>query len=185
MRARRHAVKRTLLDRITVRLLPSSLHKGRLVAGGMAFTCALGWSGIGMRKREGDGATPSGRYLALRAFWRNDRLARPRTALALAPIGRSAGWCDDPGDRNYNKPVTLPYPTSAESMRRKDRLYDIVVDLSWNRVPILKGKGSAIFLHVAAEAYGPTQGCIALSRENLRKLLPRIGRRTLFEVRRG
>ncbi|MFI5013677.1 MAG: L,D-transpeptidase [Hyphomicrobiales bacterium] len=177
-------MKRTLLERITVRSLPSSPRKGRMVAGGMAFACALGRSGIRMRKCEADGATPSGRYPALRAFWRDDRLARPRIALALAPIGKSAGWCDDPRDRNYNRPVTLPYPASAESLRRRDGLYDIVVDLAWNRGPIIKGKGSAIFLHVAAEAHGPTQGCIALSRGDLRKLLPHIGRNTVFEVRR-
>jgi L,D-peptidoglycan transpeptidase YkuD (ErfK/YbiS/YcfS/YnhG family) len=175
-------MKRTMLGKVSVHMLPGSPSRGRVIAGGMAFPCALGRSGIRTSKREGDGATPRGRYRALRLFWRADRLERPRTSIPLAPIGRTSGWCDDQSDRNYNKPVGLPYPASAEAMRREDGLYDIVVDLAWNRGPIIKGKGSAIFLHVAAAAYAPTEGCIALSRRDLRKLLARIGRRTLFEV---
>jgi L,D-peptidoglycan transpeptidase YkuD (ErfK/YbiS/YcfS/YnhG family) len=177
-------MKRTRLSRVTVQSLPSNPERGRLVAGGMVLPCALGRSGIRMVKREGDGATPSGRYRPLRAFWRDDRLGRPTTSLPISPIGRAGGWCDDPADRNYNRPVKLPYAASAESMRREDGLYDIVVDLAWNRGPIVKGKGSAVFLHVAADHYAPTAGCIALSRGDLRKLLARIDRRTVFEVKR-
>jgi L,D-peptidoglycan transpeptidase YkuD (ErfK/YbiS/YcfS/YnhG family) len=182
----RHApsLKRLILDRVTVQWVPGTPHRGRLWAGGVMFACALGRSGIRQIKRERDGATPVGRYRGLAGFWRADRLMRPRGFLPLAPIAEAAGWCDDPGDRNYNKPVLLPYPAGAESMRRKDGLYDIVVDLAWNRGPIRKGRGSAIFLHVAAADYGPTEGCIALSRTDLRKLLARIGPRTVFEVRR-
>jgi len=176
-------MKRTILGKVSVHMQPGSPSRGRVIAGGMAFPCALGRSGIRTSKREGDGATPRGRYKALRLFWRADRLERPRTSIPLAPIGRTSGWCDDQSDRNYNRPVGLPYPASAEAMRREDGLYDIVVDLAWNRGPIIKGKGSAIFLHVAAAAYAPTEGCIALSRRDLRKLLARIGRHTVFDVR--
>jgi L,D-peptidoglycan transpeptidase YkuD (ErfK/YbiS/YcfS/YnhG family) len=154
------------------------------MAGGMVFACALGRGGIHADKREGDGVTPRGRYRALAAFWREDRLTRPRTRLALSAIRPASGWCDDAADRNYNRPVTLPYPASAETMRRADGLYDIVIDLDWNRGPIRKGKGSAIFLHIASESYAPTEGCIALSRQDLCKLLPRLGPDTVFEVRR-
>jgi L,D-peptidoglycan transpeptidase YkuD (ErfK/YbiS/YcfS/YnhG family) len=155
-----------------------------LIAGNMVFRCALGRSGMRQGKREGDGATPIGRYLALGAFWRGDRLARPRIGLPLSPITPDQGWCEVPADANYNRPVRLPYPASAESMRREDQLYDVVLDLAWNRGPIRKGRGSAIFLHLARRDYSPTQGCIALSRADLLKLLPHIGPRTLFEVRR-
>ena len=177
-------MKLITLDRIIVRSLPGSPSRGRLRAGGWDFPCALGRSGIRATKREGDGVTPSGRYRALAAFWRPDRVERPKTALPLSPIGESCGWCDDPADRNYNRPVTLPYAARTEAMRREDRLYDIVVDLDWNRGPIAKHKGSAIFLHVASLGYAPTEGCIAVAPEDLRKLLAHIGPETVFDVRR-
>jgi L,D-peptidoglycan transpeptidase YkuD (ErfK/YbiS/YcfS/YnhG family) len=177
-------LKRLELDRITVRSVAGAPHAGRLWAGGVAFRCALGRSGIRRTKREGDGATPAGCYRGLAGLWRADRLMRPRSPLSLARIADAAGWCDDPDDRNYNKPVHLPYPARAEALRRDDRLYDIVIDLAWNRGPIRKQMGSAIFLHVASAEYGATEGCIALSQADLRKLLPRIGPLTVFEVRR-
>jgi L,D-peptidoglycan transpeptidase YkuD (ErfK/YbiS/YcfS/YnhG family) len=177
-------VKRSILKRIVVHPRPGSPTQGFLIAGTTIFRCALGRSGMCQAKREGDGATPIGVYPALAAFWRADRLSRPRITLPLSPIKRDQGWCEVSADRNYNRPVKLPYPTSTESMCRDDHLYDIVLDLAWNRRPIRKGRGSAIFLHLARPDYSPTQGCIALSRADLLKLLPRIGRRTLFQVRR-
>jgi L,D-peptidoglycan transpeptidase YkuD (ErfK/YbiS/YcfS/YnhG family) len=176
--------KPSLLEWVTVRALPWSPSRGRLTADGVVFPCALGRSGIGIDKREGDGATPWGRYRPLIAYWRDDRVERPRTALPLSSIGEASGWCDDPDDRNYNKLVTLPYGASAERMRREDGLYDIVVDLDWNRGPIAKRRGSAIFLHVASGLFAPTEGCIALRQDHLRKLLARIGPQTVFDVRR-
>jgi len=175
---------RLFLRRILVHSRPGSPTQGLLIAGSTVFRCALGRSGIGRAKREGDGLTPVGVYPALGAFWRADRLPRPRAGLPLSPIKPDQGWCEVPADRNYNRAVKLPYPASTESMRRDDHLYDIVLDLAWNRRPIRKGKGSAIFLHLARPGYSPTQGCIALTRGDLMKLLPRIGPRTLFEVRR-
>jgi L,D-peptidoglycan transpeptidase YkuD (ErfK/YbiS/YcfS/YnhG family) len=150
----------------------------------LVFPCALGRSGIRIDKREGDGATPWGRYRPLAAYWRADRVERPQTPLPLSAIEETSGWCDDPADANYNRPVTLPYSASAERMCREDGLYDIVVDLDWNRGPIEKRRGSAIFMHVASAHFAPTDGCIALRHDHLRKLLPRIGPRTIFDVRR-
>jgi L,D-peptidoglycan transpeptidase YkuD (ErfK/YbiS/YcfS/YnhG family) len=176
--------KRALLESVKVRPLPGNPSRGRLEADGVVLPCALGRSGIRVDKREGDGATPWGRYRPLAAYWRDDRIERPRTALPVSRIGEASGWCDDPADPNYNKSVTLPYSASAERMRREDELYDIVVDLDWNRGPIAKRKGSAIFLHVASVHYTPTEGCIALRQDHLRKLLTRIGPETIFDVRR-
>jgi L,D-peptidoglycan transpeptidase YkuD (ErfK/YbiS/YcfS/YnhG family) len=173
-----------LLESIAVRGLPGSRSLGRVEAEGVVFPCVLGRSGITIDKREGDGATPAGRYTALDGYWRHDRVERPLTALSFSRIEAASGWCDDPNDRNYNKPVTLPYGASTEKMRREDGLYDIVVDLDWNRGPIARGRGSAIFLHVAAPNFSPTEGCIALRMDHLRKLLARIGRQTIFDVRR-
>ncbi|GGK26290.1 L,D-transpeptidase family protein [Salinarimonas ramus] len=171
-----------VIDRIVVRRAPGSRHRGWVVAGPLVLPCALGSTGITHDKREGDGATPAGTFRILGALWRADRGPRPALALPLSTIGPRDGWCDAPRDRNYNRPVRLPYPASAEEMRRADGLYDYVLDLSANRGPIRKGRGSAIFLHVAKPGFSATQGCVALEKAALRRLLPLIGRRTRVVV---
>lgn len=135
--------------------------------------CAFGPAGVtaGEAKREGDGATPAGTWPMRRALHRADRGPAPRTALPLAEIAPDDGWCDDPADPAYNRPVKLPYPASAEAMWRQDGLYDIVVILGHNDDPPVPGKGSAIFLHCARPDYGPTQGCVALARADLEAVL--------------
>lgn len=170
------------LSRIAVRPCAGDRTRGRLVAGGLVLPCALGRAGVGRDKREGDGATPAGRFAPLQAFWRGDRGPRPQALLPLRAIRPGDGWCDAPRDRNYNRPVRLPYPASAEEMRRDDGLYDLVVDLSANRGPILKGRGSAIFLHCAKPGFPPTAGCVALEPRALRRLLPRLSPRTRFVI---
>jgi L,D-peptidoglycan transpeptidase YkuD (ErfK/YbiS/YcfS/YnhG family) len=139
--------------------------------GGLQCPCALGRAGCRARKREGDGATPVGRWPMLRVLYRPDRVPRPRTKLPARPIRESDGWCDAPADRNYNRPVRLPYPASAEAMWRHDGLYDLVVVLDYNVRPRLRGRGSAIFMHVAKPGYAPTEGCIALARPHLLRIL--------------
>ena len=101
---------------------------------------------------------------------------RPRTGLRLRPLQPDDGWCDAPGDRNYNRPVRHPYPASAEKMWRTDDLYDVVVVLDHNQRPRVQGRGSAVFLHMARDGYEPTAGCVALGRTDLLKLLPRLSR---------
>src|SRR5918993_4858782 len=98
--------KRTAFDIVRVYRSPLDPRRGRVVAGPFAMPCALGRTGVTHDKREGDGGTPAGRHRALQAFFRPDRAKRPRTMLPLRPIGPRDGWCDDPGDRRYNEPVT-------------------------------------------------------------------------------
>ncbi|MFN0219852.1 MAG: L,D-transpeptidase [Hyphomicrobium sp.] len=137
----------------------------------MRCTCALGRGGVRALKREGDGATPRGRWPIREAFYNPAQLRRPRTALPLRPLRRDAGWCDDVEDRNYNRAVRHPYPASAERLWRSDGVYDVVVVLGYNDRPRIRGRGSAIFLHVAKPGYQPTEGCIALSRSDLLRAL--------------
>lgn len=145
--------------------------RGVLRIGTRTFPCALGRGGRRMRKREGDGATPVGTWQPTRVFYRADRGLPPLTRLPVRPIRRCDGWCDDPSDRNYNRPVRHPYPASAEQMWREDALYDIVVVLSYNERPRSRGRGSAIFMHLANPRFGPTQGCIALRPRDLKLVL--------------
>ena len=175
------------LDLIWVYRSPIDHRRGRIVAGSLTLPCALGRSGTTHTKREGDGATPAGRFRLLGCFYRPDRGARPPSRLPLAAIRPGDGWCDDPGDRRYNRPVQRPYPARHEAMWRDDGVYDVVVDIAWNRGPIVRGRGSAIFLHLARgdlarPDFGPTEGCIAVAPGAVRRLLERIGPNTRIEI---
>jgi L,D-peptidoglycan transpeptidase YkuD (ErfK/YbiS/YcfS/YnhG family) len=150
--------------------------------GGLIMPCALGRAGSRVRKREGDGATPVGLWKLRAVLYRSDRVRRPRTPLPVRTIGPHDGWCDAPADRNYNRRVSHPYSASAERLWRADELYDIVVVLDYNIRPRVCGRGSAIFIHVAKPGYAPTEGCIALSRERLLRLLERLGPRPAIAV---
>ena len=156
--------------------------RGRLHAGNLVLPCALGRSGTSRAKREGDGASPVGRFRILQAFYRADRGQRPRTGLRLRPIRPGDGWSDDVRDRRYNHLVPLPCPTSHERMWRDDHLYDVVLDIAWNRGPIVKGRGSAIFLHLARPGFLPTEGCVAVDKRMIRRLMERIGPQTRIEI---
>jgi L,D-peptidoglycan transpeptidase YkuD (ErfK/YbiS/YcfS/YnhG family) len=126
-------------------------------------------------KREGDGATPAARMPLRRVLYRADRGAAPATALPLDPIGRDDGWCDDPDDTAYNRPVRLPCTAHYERLWRDDAVYDLVAVLGWNDAPVVTGCGSAIFLHLARDGadggFAPTAGCVALARDDLLTVL--------------
>ncbi len=160
-----------------------AIHAGWLEAGGRRMPCALGRTGIGHAKREGDGLTPAGRHRLDRLWIRTDRSALRASGLPWRATRPADGWCDDARDARYNKPVTLPFKPSHETMWREDRLYDCVVEIGWNRHPVVKGRGSAIFLHVARPGFGPTEGCVALRRADLLRLLPRLSKRTRIVIR--
>jgi len=146
--------------------------------GGRTFRCAVGKGGIRFGKQEGDGATPAGQWPLRSLFFRPDRLARPKCALPARALTPNDGWCDAPGDANYNMPVTLPYPASAEHLWRNDNVYDLIVVVGYNDQPVVAGRGSAIFLHIARENYTPTVGCVAFARDDLFAILRMIDRRS-------
>ncbi|MBX9933881.1 MAG: L,D-transpeptidase family protein [Methylobacterium sp.] len=176
--------KRKTFPVLRVRPLIADARRGQLIAGPLVIRCALGRSGIATVKREGDGASPRGLFRLREVFYRPDHLtARPPTGLPIRATRPYDGWCDAPLHRRYNRPVTLPCPgMSAEEMWRGDGLYDLVVDIDYNRGPIRPGRGSAIFLHVARPGYPPTEGCVALARSDLLRLLRRLGPRTRLRI---
>lgn len=173
---------RSGLKVLTVRTSPLDRCKGHLAAGNLIIPCALGRGGISADKREGDGATPLGAMRILAGYYRRDRFPLRRTRLAMRPIAASLGWCDLPGDRNYNRPVRLPYAASHEDMLRKDRLYDACLVLDWNISPRKRGRGSAIFFHLAKPGFTPTQGCVAITARDMARLLPHLTSRTVLKV---
>ncbi|WP_300377445.1 L,D-transpeptidase family protein [Henriciella sp.] len=135
--------------------------------------CALGKGGIvaAEDKSEGDGASPLGIWEMRRVFWRPDRMEKPETGLPAVPLTLHDGWCDAPEDPLYNCPVQLPYPASCEHLWRDDHIYDIIVELDHNRDPVTPGAGSAIFFHLARENYAGTEGCIAISLDDMKHVL--------------
>jgi L,D-peptidoglycan transpeptidase YkuD (ErfK/YbiS/YcfS/YnhG family) len=156
---------------IIVRRAPGTPHHARVALAHGVRQAALGRAGIRALKREGDGGTPLGRFSIRQVLYRADRVLRPRTKLPLRAIRANDGWCDDPSDRNYNRLIKLPSRRSAEGLKRADHLYDLVVVLGFNDRPRIKGKGSAVFLHLARPGLTPTDGCIALTRRDLLAVL--------------
>ncbi|MEO1150059.1 MAG: L,D-transpeptidase family protein [Pseudomonadota bacterium] len=144
--------------------------------------CALGPAGITLNKTEGDGATPAGAFALRKILFRADRLAEPTTALPTQAICEHDGWCDDLGDPNYNRPVTLPYGASAERLFRDDHLYDICVILGHNDDPPVPGAGSAIFFHLARAHYQPTEGCVAVALDHMMAILAACSRDTVMRI---
>ncbi len=139
--------------------------------GSGARRAAIGRSGIATKQKEGDGITPLGIFAIRHVLYRADRLAAPQTALSLSAIALDDGWCDAPNDALYNRAVKRPYRASSETLWREDQLYDLIVVLGFNDAPVVAGKGSAIFLHVARPDFAPTEGCVALAKDDLLELL--------------
>ena len=135
--------------------------------GAGARRAAIGPGGIAVKGGEGDGITPRGIFPVREVFYRADRIPAPRTRLAMHALQDDDGWCDAAHDPNYNRLVKLPYGASAERMWRQDHLYDLVAVLGYNDNPVVPGKGSAIFLHLAKPDYSATQGCVAMAMDDL------------------
>jgi L,D-peptidoglycan transpeptidase YkuD (ErfK/YbiS/YcfS/YnhG family) len=152
--------------------------RGWLIAGGQTVPVALGRSGIKANKREGDGGTPKGTFRPRRLWWRADRHKRPRTHLTVRAIKPEDAWCEDPQSRHYNQPVRRQRDQAGDRLRRDDHLYDFIVEIDHNSSPRVAGRGSAVFLHLARENFGPTAGCVSMTRSAMLRLLERLGPRT-------
>ena len=167
---------------LRVHAKPGDPRRGVLLAGPHALPVALGRGGIKANKREGDGATPRGKFRPRRLWWRSDRAPPPASLLPVRRIRRDDGWCEDPRDRAYNRPVKVPRDSPADRLWRQDRLYDLIVEIDHNTRPRMAGRGSAVFIHVARPGFAATAGCIALEQRTLRRLLTRFGPQTRIIV---
>jgi L,D-peptidoglycan transpeptidase YkuD (ErfK/YbiS/YcfS/YnhG family) len=170
------------LSLLCVRPLAANRARGWLTAGPFRVPCALGPAGIVQLKREGDRGTPAGRFRLLWGYYRPDR-AGPRAAGApLHAMRRDQGWCEDPSSRLYNRPVWLPAAEGVDRMWRDDHLYDLTFVLDQNFSQRAKGRGSAIFFHLARPGLTPTAGCVAISAADMRKLAPRLARGAVMAI---
>ena len=144
----------------------------------LKFKCALGKSGIGNKKIEGDNITPKGTFVIVKIYYRSDRIKKISSKYKLIKIIKTTGWCDDPKSRKYNQPIKLPSKYSHEILYRRDDIYDLILVLNYNMKPTIKNKGSAIFIHVTKKNYKKTAGCIALKKADLLFLVKEIKKNT-------
>ncbi len=163
---------------VTIRASAGNPRRGWLTAGGTTIPVALGRAGLLANKREGDGGTPRGTFRPQRVWWRADRNVRPQTFLPIRQIGPEDAWCEDPTDRHYNRPVRRAPGQAGDRLKRQDHLYDFIVELDHNTRPRVAGRGSAVFLHLARANFGPTAGCVSMTKAAMLQLLRRLSPRT-------
>ena len=175
-------MQRISLSRIDIWPRPGDRRRGWLTAGSQRIAVALGRSGVKADKREGDGATPAGRFRPVRLWWRKDRSPHPAALLPARTIDPADGWCENPTDRRYNRPIRLEPGASGDRLTRPDALYDLVIEIDHNTRPRIAGRGSAVFIHVARPGLTPTAGCVAMPAPALRRLLRRLGRNTRIVI---
>ena len=143
--------------------------------------CAIGKKGIDYKKKEGDLLTPVGKFKIKFILYRKDRL-KISTKVKKKVIKKDMGWCDDPKSKNYNKLIKLPFSYNYEKLYRKENIYDIVLVLNYNMNPIVRGKGSAIFIHVAKRKFKKTEGCVAIKKQDLLKIVKEIKQNTKVKI---
>ena len=129
-------------------------------------------------KREGDQRTPKGKFKFILLLYRKDRVNYFRSKIKKKIIKKNMGWCDDPKSNNYNKLIKFPFSFSAEKLYLKKNIYDLILVLDFNRKPIKKGLGSAIFLHISDRNFKATKGCIAVKKRDFLKILKKITKKT-------
>ena len=136
--------------------------------------CAIGKNGVTKNKHEGDLKTPKGIFKLEKVFYRRDRIKYFKSTIKKYFIKKNIGWCDDPSSKYYNKEIKFPFNGSAETLWRKDNIYDLIIIINYNLNPIIKNKGSAIFLHICKKNYSPTKGCVAISKKDMMNLIANI-----------
>ena len=158
------------------------INKKNLTYNNYKAKCAIGKRGIGFKRKEGDFITPKGKYKVKYILYRKDRIKKIQSKIKKIAIKKNMGWCNDAKSANYNKLIKLPSSNSHEKLYKKERIYDLVLVLNYNMNPIVKGKGSAIFIHVAKKNYKKTEGCVALKKIHLLKIVEGLKKNTLVKI---
>ena len=145
------------------------------------FRCAVGKRGFTKKKIEGDKKTPRGIFSIGHLYYRKDRVPKFETNLKKIQIKKNMGWCDDINSKDYNELIKIKKNTKYEKLYRKDYKYDLFIPINYNTKPIIKKKGSAIFIHLTKN-YKKTAGCIALTKKNFLILLKIINSKTKIKI---
>ena len=158
------------------------IKKHLLLYKGYKLKCTIGKSGIVKSKKEGDLGTPKGTFKLGFLYYRKDRNKTLKCKIKKRIIKKNMGWCNDVRSNKYNQQIYFPFKYRAEKLYRSDSIYDIFINIKYNYNPIVKKKGSAIFLHLADKSYKPTRGCVAILKKDLLKILPLINKNTKISI---
>ena len=157
--------------------------KNSLSYKGYKLKCSIGKSGITHSKKEGDLTTPKGLFGLGLLYYRKDKIKLLKCKIKKRAIKKGMGWCNDSKSKKYNQEISFPFKYGAEKLYREDKIYDIFINIKYNQFPIVKGKGSAIFLHLSNKKYKPTSGCVAIQKKDFLKILPLINNKTKISIK--
>ena len=156
-------------------------NKEYLIVDEFKFKCSIGKKGLKSKKKEGDNCTPIGIFKIGKVYYRSDRIKKLETVLKTKEIKKNMGWCDDPYNKKYNKEIVLDKKNKGEKLYRRDNTYDVLIVVEYNTKKIKPFKGSAIFIHLTKN-YSPTEGCIALKKNDLLILLKIINKNSKIKI---
>jgi len=159
------------------------IKKRILLYKGFKIKCSVGKSGLSKLKKEGDLKTPVGVFKLGLLYYRKDRNRSLKCNIKKREIKKNMGWCDDSDSKKYNRQIYLPYKFRTENLFRKDKIYDIFINIKYNYIPTIRHKGSAIFFHLCSKEYKPTKGCIAIQKKDFLKILPLIDSKTKINIK--
>ena len=159
------------------------IKKHFLLYKGFKLKCSIGKSGVTHSKKEGDLTTPKGLFKLGLLYYRKDKIKLLKCKIKKRAIKKGMGWCNDSKSKKYNQEISFPFKYGAEKLYRKDKIYDIFINIKYNQLPIVKGKGSAIFLHLSNKKYKPTSGCVAIQKKDFLKILPLINNKTKISIK--
>ena len=152
--------------------------RSKLIFNKKVYFCQIGAKGKTpfYKKKEGDSCTPMGLWSIESIFLRKDKIRffknKAGFKFKARNITKACGWCDDTNNRSYNKYIKINKlknkdPLDFEFLYRHDNAYDLLLVINYNTKPIIKGKGSAIFLHCSFSDLRATKGCVAINKKNL------------------
>ena len=144
--------------------------------------CAIGKRGRKKNKREGDKFTPIGTYRFIGVYYRKDRINKLKTNLKKVLLRKAWDGAMTSGLKITIKKLSFPFNYRAEKLYRSDNIYDIIIEINYNKSPTIKNRGSAIFIHIAKRNYSPTKGCIAMSKNDIKFFLKKISKNDKIKI---
>jgi L,D-peptidoglycan transpeptidase YkuD (ErfK/YbiS/YcfS/YnhG family) len=137
------------------------------------YTARVGWNGLRVNRREGDGTTPVGTFPILPRMYGN--AANPGVRFRYTRLRCGDWWVEDPASGAYNTfqrvgcGVRPPFKVTTPDMSKSVHAYAYLAVIGFNMNPIIPRRGSGIFLHV--QVHSSTNGCVSLPRAQLLRVL--------------